>query len=120
MPRNLKIQCRLVAMSMLASLLLFAGIIFSMGIPSGTKESTTFILFFVLNSAAISGLFFIKKWGFWLTYCALIIATYFKFLSYIPFTIEFPRQTNPVIFVYVIYLHYLYKKSVKSNNSRVT
>lgn len=83
----------------------------------------TTVLFLFLNFAAMYGLFFIKKWGFIVAYCAIIFSTIFCGYPYIPFIGKIfnnlfsigPRYIsliviNLIVICYVGYLHVLYRR----------
>jgi hypothetical protein len=74
----LKFGCRLVSLLMLTAFLSYA---FQAAAGGASVRGYEFILiavFFFLNLAGSYGLYFIKKWGFWLAYFNIFIISYFK------------------------------------------
>ena len=73
-------------------------------------------LFLILNTAAAAGLFFVKRWGFFFAYCAIIFSTIFFSTPYVPIIskiLPFPLWIsliiiNCIILFYTIYLHNLF------------
>lgn len=79
--------------------------------------------FLALNISAAYGLFYTKKWGFVVTYFAIIFSTFFIGYSYVPFIGKIinnmfsigPRYItliviNFIVVCYVGYLHGLYRR----------
>lgn len=84
---------------------------------------TTLVAFWALNLSAVYGLFNIKKWGFAVTYIAILFSTFFIGYAYIPFIGKIinnlfsigPRYIttivlNVIVICYVGYLHSLYRR----------
>ncbi|OGT40072.1 MAG: hypothetical protein A3F12_07640 [Gammaproteobacteria bacterium RIFCSPHIGHO2_12_FULL_38_14] len=79
-------------------------------------------LFLILNIASAVGLYLVRKWGFIVTYIAIIFSTIFFSTSYVPFiSTFFPVHVryvaliaiNLAVLSYVFYLDVLFRK--KSN-----
>ncbi|MDR3478063.1 MAG: hypothetical protein P4M14_08560 [Gammaproteobacteria bacterium] len=62
------------------------------------------LLFFVTNTMAAVGLFWVKKWGFGLSYFAIVFSTLFFSTAYIPFVSHFFPKKNHALAVMVINL----------------
>jgi hypothetical protein len=77
-------------------------------------------LYLVLNLLSVLGLFFGKQWGFWLTYIAIILTTFFFSTSYIPWISNLFQEnirfipmiiSNFVVLISIGRLHFLLRKN---------
>jgi hypothetical protein len=77
-------------------------------------------LYLVLNLLSVLGLFFGKQWGFWLTYIAIILTTFFFSTSYIPWISNLFQEnirfipmiiSNFVVLISIGRLHFLSRKN---------
>lgn len=133
---KLLFQCRLVSFLILLSFFIYGWKIMYIAtqiaaqwwhdsIWWGVYFVITIPLFLILNLAAAFGLFFMKKFGFWFAYFAILFSTVFFGYPYIPYLAKYinrlfsiePRYMTVMVInlLLLCYVGYLHVKSRSTN-----